>query len=144
MAEAVVSNKVEGFPGDEPVLKMIVTENPKLKILEDRLENFEFGVIFPKSAKGDSLKREVDQWIAQAKKSGELEKLSARWTTAPESEKTMPDRASLSATKGTLVMVTEGAYPPMTYYRDNQLVGMEIELAIRFCESAGYGFRSMP
>ena len=141
MAEAVVSNKIEGFPADEPVLKMIAAENPKIRILDERLESFEFGAIFPKSAKGDALKKEIDQWIAQAKTSGELDQLTKKWTEQPESERTMPDYESLPAPKGTLVMATDGGYPPMTYFRDSKLVGMELDLAAQFCESAGYGLK---
>ena len=61
-------------------------ENPKIRILDERLESFEFGAIFPKSAKGDALKKEIDQWIAQAKTSGELDQLTKKWTEQPESD----------------------------------------------------------
>ncbi len=57
LAEAVTSNKIDGFPGDEPVIQLIATENPRLKILDDRLDSFEFGVVLPKSTEGDALRR---------------------------------------------------------------------------------------
>lgn len=144
LVEALTSSKIDGFPADEPVLQMIAAENPKIKILDDHLQDFEFGVILPKSDEGASLKREFDDWISKAKASGDLEKLRNKWVTNPGDQKTIPDYESFSAPKGTLTMATEGAYPPMNYYRDNQLVGLEVDLAARFCESTGYGLNIVP
>ena len=51
----------------------------------------------------------------------------------------MPDYAAFPGTNGTLTLATEGAYAPMNYFRGNQVVGFEIDLAARFCEARGYG-----
>ena len=66
-------------------------------------------------------------------------RLIPKWTTGPEAEKTVPDYAAFPAPNGTLTMATEGAYAPMNYYRDGEMVGIEIDLAARFCEARGYG-----
>ena len=144
MVEALTSHKIDGFPGDEPVIQMIAAENPRLHILEDRLESFEFGIVLPKTEKGEALKRELDDWISKQNSSGELQKMKDKWTTGPDNQKTIPNYSSLPAPKGTLTLATEGAYPPMNYYRDNEVVGLEIDLAARFCESAGYGLEITP
>ena len=144
MVEALTSNKIDAFPSDQPVIEMIAAENPNVKMLNDHLSDFEFGFVLPKSEKGEALGREINAWLDKVKKSGELEQMTNRWTKGKDSEKVVPDYESLPATKGTLTMATEGAYPPMNYYRDNELVGLEIELAARFCESAGYGLEITP
>ena len=144
LVEALTSSKIDGFPADEPVLQMIAAENPKIKILDDHLQDFEFGVILPKSDEGASLKREFDDWISKAKASGDLEKMRNEWITNPDEQKTIPDYKSFPAPKGTLTMATEGAYPPMNYYRDNQLVGLEVDLAASFCQDTGYGLELVP
>ena len=71
--------------------------------------------------------------------SGELERIVRKWTEGPEADKTLPDYSAFPASRGTLKMATEGAYAPMNYYRENAVVGMEIDLAARFCEAGGYG-----
>ena len=144
LAEAVTSNKIDGFPGDEPVIQLIATENPRLKILDDRLDSFEFGVVLPKSTEGDALKKEFDDWIVRNRDSGELKRLAEKWIKGPEAEKTVPDYSAIPASKGTLVMATEGGYPPMNYYHNNKVVGMEVELAVKFCQSNGYGLEVVP
>ncbi|MBO7675175.1 MAG: transporter substrate-binding domain-containing protein [Atopobiaceae bacterium] len=141
MVEALMSNKIDGFPGDEPVIQMIQAENPRIKIVDERMNEFEFGAVFPKSSKGEALKKELDEFIAQLKGSGELDNMTNKWTRGSEDEKTIPDYRSLPAPKGTLVMACEGQYPPMNYYHNNEAVGMEVELAARFCEDKGYGLK---
>ena len=139
MAAAVEANKIDGFPGDEPVLQLMAAEDPQLTILSERMDSFDFGFVLPKTEAGEALLAELNAWIVSMKESGELEKTIHKWTEGKEAEKTIPDYAAFPATKGTLRMATEGAYAPMNYYRENEVVGMEIDLAAQFCQANGYG-----
>ena len=139
MAAALEANKIDGFPGDGPVLQMMASENRRLALLPETLDDFEFAFVLPKTEAGELLKGELDQWLSMMTDSGELETLTQKWTTGPEAEKTVPDYAAFPATRGILHLATEGQYPPMNYYRDGALVGLEIDLAARFCKDYGYG-----
>ena len=139
MCAALESNKIDAFPGDEPVLQLMVAEHNKLAILEDRLDSYEFGFVLPKTAEGEKLRDELNTWIKMMRTGGLLDQTIEKWTNGPEEEKIIPDYASLPAPKGVLNMVTEGAYAPMNYYRGKDLVGLEIDLAAQFCEDCGYG-----
>lgn len=141
MTEALLTNKIDGFPADEPVIRMIVSENHELVMLEESMDSFEFGAVFAKTPHGEQLKQEFDEWLSQMQASGELESVISKWTDGPDDEKFMFDYQSLPATNGTLVMATEGAYPPMNYYREGNVVGVDVELAALFCESRGYGLQ---
>ncbi len=139
LAAALEAGKIDAFPGDEPVLRLMAAENNRLEILDGRLDSFEFGFILPRDEEGERLMGELNDWIKSLKAGGGLDEITRKWTDGPESEKTLPDYASLPAPRGTLKMVTEGAYPPMNYYREDEIVGMEIDLAARFCRDNGYG-----
>ena len=139
LSAALEANKIDAFPGDEPVLLLMMSENNKLALLDSRLDSFEFGFVLPKTEKGEKLRKELNAWIAGMKESGELDQVVSKWTSGPEEEKTVPEYASFPAPKGVLTMVTEGAFPPMDYYRGEDLVGLEIDLAAQFCEDNGYG-----
>lgn len=139
LAAALEAYKIDAFPGDEPALRLMAAENDRLEILDGRLDNFEFGFVLPKTADGEKLTGELNTWLRSMKASGELDEILRKWTDGPESEKTMPDYHSLSVENGKLKMVTEGAYAPMNYFRDNEIVGMEIDMAVRFCQANGYG-----
>ena len=139
LAAALETHKIDAFPCDEPVLRLMMAENDRLEILDRRLDNFEFAFVQPKTAAGEKLTGELNAWIRSMKASGELDEILRKWTDGPESEKTIPDYHSFPAENGMLKMVTEGAYAPMAYFRGNEIVGMEIDLAARFCQDNGYG-----
>ncbi|MBQ6373744.1 MAG: transporter substrate-binding domain-containing protein [Clostridia bacterium] len=139
MAEAVKSQKIDAFPGDEPVLRMMAADDDRLEILDGRLDSFEFAFVLPRTTAGEKLMAEMNDWLDALKESGELQRITDKWTVGAEADKTVPDYASLPATNGVLRMVTEGGYAPMCYYRGESLVGMEIDLAAMFCEANGYG-----
>lgn len=139
MATALEANKIDGFPGDEPVLQLMAAENDRLTILDDRMDSFEFGFVLPKTEVGENLLIEFNTWLTEIKSSGELEDIITKWISGSEESKILPNYSSYPASKGTLKMATEGAYAPMNYYRGDELVGFEIDLAAHFCEANGYG-----
>ncbi len=139
LAAALQSGKIDAFPGDEAVLRLMSAENDRLRILDGRMTSFDVGFVLPKSDRGEKLKDELDAWLGGIRDSGELDGILHKWISGPESEKTVPDYASLPASNGTLTMATEGGYVPMCYFRGGTLVGIEIDLAARFCQARGYG-----
>ncbi len=139
MAAAVEARKIDAFPCDEPVLRLLAAENDKIAILDGSLEDFEFGYVIPKTEEGDRLREEINRWLGSVRADGRMEKLLEKWIEGPEEERTLPDIASFPAPKGTLRFVTEGLYPPMDYFRGDELVGIEIDLTAQFCEENGYG-----
>ena len=141
LAAALEANKIDGFPGDDIVLKLMAAEDPKLAVLEERMESMEAGFVLPKTEAGDALRAQLNAWLAKIRESGELEALLRKWTELPEAEKTVPDYAAFPAPNGTLILATEGAFFPMNYFREGEVVGMEIDLTARFCEAHGYGLR---
>ncbi|MBR0228249.1 MAG: transporter substrate-binding domain-containing protein, partial [Clostridia bacterium] len=144
MAAALEANKIDAFPGDEPVIRLMAAENDKLTVLEDRMDNFDFGIALPKTEAGKKLLAEINAWLASMKESGELTQLTQKWTDGPESEKTVTDYASFPAPNAVLTLATEGAYAPMNYYRSDEVVGLEIDMIARFCEANGYGLKVVP
>ena len=144
MAAALEANKIDGFPGDEPVLRMMAAENGRLTVLDDYMDSFDFGFVLPKTGEGGKLLAEIDAWLKEIGESGELNEVVSRWTEGPEADKTLPDYKRFPAPNGTLTLATEGGYAPMNYFRGGEVVGFEIDLAARFCEAKGYGLAVAP
>ena len=136
---ALEAGKIDGFAVDEPAARQFCRENPRLAVLDEYMDTFEFGFVLPRTAEGEALLGELDAWLAALKADGRLEQLIEKWTDGPEEEKTLPDYEAFPAPKGILTLATEGDYVPLTYYRGNRIVGAEIDLAARFCEANGYG-----
>ena len=138
---ALEAGKIDGFAVDEPAAKQFCAVNPLLTVVDEYLDTFSFGIVLPKTAKGDALLEELNAWLIPMKESGALERVIEKWADGPEEGKTLPDYASFPATKGTLTLATEGDYVPMTYYRGTEIVGAEIDLIAQFCEANGYGLK---
>ena len=139
MSAALKAKKIDGFPGDGLVVRMMAAEDSSLFIMDEKLRSYDCGVVLPKNEKGDKLRKELNEWIAEKKENGELDALADKWVEAPEEERTIPDYHSFPATNGVLKVTTEGTFPPMNYYRGEELVGMEVDMCARFCEAYGYG-----
>ena len=104
-------------------------------------ETYDISFMFPRTEAGKKLCAEIDEYLHRIIDSGELDAIKAKWTAADEDTKTLPDYASFPAPNGVLVMVTEGEYAPFNYYRGNEVAGLEIDMAARFCEAFGYGLK---
>ena len=136
---ALEAGKIDGFAVDEPAARQFCAEKANLAVLDEYLETFEFGFVLPKTDRGEELSAELDAWLSSMKESGALEQVIEKWANGPEDAKTVPDYAAFPAPKGRLILVTEGDYVPMNYYRGNEIVGAEIDLIAQFCETNGYG-----
>ena len=141
MIAALESGKIDGFVVDEPAGRQISAENHRVTLADGYLETFEFGFVLPKTDKGDTLLKELDAWLASMEQSGALDRVFEKWQSPSETGKTMPDYRAFPATKGTLTLATEGDYVPMNYYRGQEVVGAEVDIAAQFCEANGYGLQ---
>ena len=139
MIAALEAGKIDAFPGDEPALLQMVKAHNDIAILDDQFSSFDYGFVFPKSDPGEKHLSEFNEWLTKLKENGGLDKLISKWKSEDESKKTLPDYNSFPATNGTLTMVIEGALPPFGYFRGNEIVGIEVDLAAQFCEAYGYG-----
>ena len=136
---ALEAGKIDGFAVDEPAARQFCAENKRLTVMDEHLDDFEFGFVLPLTDTGDALLGELDEWLASQKESGALEQIVAKWVEGPEEEKDLPDYVTFPAQKDVLTLATEGDYVPLNYFRGNEIVGMEIDLAAQFCEANGYG-----
>ena len=141
MIAALEADKVDSIAGDEPVLSMAASENDRLEILDESLQAYDLGAIFPKTQKGEKILSEFNEFLTKLKASGELDKIFTKWKTGPEEKKTLPDYLNFPAPNGMITMATEGSYPPLDYFRGTEIVGAEVDLAARFCEAYGYGLK---
>ena len=136
---ALESDRIDAFVVDELAARQISAENERVTVADGYLDTFEYGFVLPKSDKGEALLAEFDPWLASMKESGALERVFDKWMMAEEADKTVPDYKAFPAPKGTLTLATEGDYVPLNYYRGNEIIGVEIDLAAQFCEASGYG-----
>ncbi len=137
---ALRDGRIDAFPATELSLRPMLSEYPQLRTLEGSdLMTGSLAFAARKSPEGQALCDEFSAWFAEITASGEMEALLRKWNDGPDDERTVPDWTAFPAERGVLRMATEAAFPPYEYYLDGKLVGIEIDLAARFCEAKGYG-----
>ena len=141
---AIKTGKIAAYPDDEPILGLCMAENPELTTMEEYLDATDFGAIFPKTEKGAQVRDKFNDWLKAFIADGELDKLKAKWISGPESEKIMPDYKFTPSSKGRFVVATTGQIAPMNYVKDNSIVGIDAEIAARFCMAEGYELEIIP
>lgn len=81
---------------------------------------------------------QFNSFLGEQIKTGSLDKILNTWISPNDSKNKVLDYDSLEDTNGTLVLgITNVA--PFAYMRDNDYVGIVIDLAYNFCKNYGYG-----
>lgn len=115
LLSALKAGMINGFAADEPMVRLMMTEDDSVDYLKDYMDNYSLGFVFGKTAKGDALCNEFSEFIRKAKSDGTLRHIDSVWFGTDEDVKVNPDLDELPADKGTLSLTTEAAAAPFVY-----------------------------
>ena len=132
--QALKGGKVSALVSDLPICKLLVAENPGLTILPEEAAKDDYGMIF---AKSNPLRDDFSQVIGKLREDGTLKGLEDKWCGANEDAKVLPEQV-WDAPNGTLKGATCGTQMPMTYMKNGEPVGYEIELSLLIAKELGY------
>ncbi len=139
MAEALKQNKLDGFLIDEPVARVLCTEVGGVTWLPDMLREDSYAIAMPKTDKGARLRDEFNEFLAKIRADGTLEEIEDVWFGTDEQAQTVEDPADLPATNGTIEYAGAPGMEPLSYMKNNRLMGYDVDLVTRFCKEYGYG-----
>ncbi len=139
MALAVEQGKIAGFLMDEPMARVLCAENPGVTYLKDYLTEDGYAFAFPKTEKGALLRDQMDEFLDQIQADGTLEEIEAIWFGSDESVQVVEDWTNLPAPNGTLEFAAKASSAPFAYVKDNETVGYDVDIVVRFCKAYGYG-----
>ena len=120
--QALMQGKVDAVMSDDQPAKAFVRQNPSLRILEEVfVEEMYAGVV----AKGnEALLDSVNQAIAQMKFDGVYDSIFNNYINH-----TSDYHYQKKVTEGPkLVVSTNAQFPPYEFYKDNKIVGLDIEI----------------
>ena len=135
MVASLKAGKIDAFCVDEPVALLAVSNNDGIGAINEKVADDKYGLIFPK---GSPLKAEFDAVIEEFRADGTLDALKKKWTGPSDAEKSMPE-PGWDTPRGTLKMTTCATLEPISYMRNGEVVGCEIELVELVCKRLGYG-----
>lgn len=135
---ALTANKADCFISDAPWAKYLLSDNHDICIVGDKIRDENYGLVFAKNEHGRTL---CDDFNAFLQELGQdtTEKMDETWCNTDASLHPKLDYEALPDINGTIRVGTEVTNPPFEFYEGNAIVGYNMELLYRFCESRGYG-----
>ncbi len=135
---ALQAKKIDFFALATVNYDNMVVQYPELGYLDQTLMTYDIGTIFPKTKKGDTVRKKMNEYIAKIKDSGELEKLQEYWLQ-PREWKNLD--IPKTGKNGVLHMATPNTLKPFSFMMNEKNVGFDIAIAAGFCEEYGYGLQ---
>ena len=97
---------------------------------------YDVGTVFAKTAKGDALRAELNEYILKLKDSGQLEEKQEYWLYPHDWDKVDIPK---TGEKGKLTLATTSTLKPFSFKLNDAPVGYEIDIIAGFCKEYSYG-----
>ena len=134
---ALIQGKVDGTMLDRPNFNSVKRTEKGLSCTTVSEYSVEIGFGFQKNAEGNTLKTEMDAFLAQLKADGTLDGMIDKWYGETEPDVSVPlDELENNATP--LKVSIDTTRKPFVYRYNNEPVGFEIEVLYLFCKEYGY------
>jgi polar amino acid transport system substrate-binding protein len=137
--EAVLAGEADATVAEEPVARKFASQNPdKLVVLYPPIDIENYAPIFPKKD-GGKMVGDFNAFLAKARNDGTTEDMIKRWIDTPDSPP-MPTIELKNPKKRVLKFATSDSDPPFSMKdASGNIVGFDVEMAMRFAESIGCG-----
>ncbi|MCQ2604437.1 MAG: transporter substrate-binding domain-containing protein [Spirochaetia bacterium] len=136
---ALEGGKISSYISDEPIVRSMITNTWHTHRILKILETCDYAFILPKDNKrSEKLCVEINEFLRKCRSDGTLDELEDIWLGSDVSKQKI-DRSGLVDRRGTLTFATSTATgKPFAYMQDNEYVGYDVDLAVRFCTAYGY------
>lgn len=134
--QALKQGKIDCMIIDEQPALAFVDKNPDLKILEEEFALEEYAICISKE--NAELKEKINEALAQLKADGTLDAITANYIGDDTKGKTPYESpADVDRSNGTLVMATNATFEPYEYYENQEVVGIDVDMAQAVCDVLG-------
>lgn len=131
--------KIQGYVYDDVSLEYDVAaanvQGVKI-VVPDDADAVDICVGVSRVTKIADLKEKLDTFIKELSSDGSLQEIQDRWTKNPNTK--VPEIPKTEPPLGTLIVGTSGIVPPFSFYKDQALAGIDVELAQRFASWMNY------
>ena len=135
--EAVKTGQINALVFDKKQLQIALSSGlDGVMLLNDDLgDKIEIAVGLSRQSESSGLKDSINRFIAEKKADGTFDDAFRRW--ANDKNYTMPDIKPAASPRFTIVVGTSGLVEPYSFYKDNELTGLDIEISKRFAAWLG-------
>ena len=111
---------------------------PEFAYINKPLVSYDVGTIFPKTEKGDVLRKQFNAYVQSIQKNGKLKKLQKYWLYPHQwKDISIPE----SGKNGTIHMATANTLKPFSFMQNDKNAGFDIAIVAGFCKEYGYGLQ---
>ena len=141
LSAALLSGNIDAYIADEAQIKTVHYEQPLIDYIPERFTSADYAFAFRKNdPKSAALCAEFNDFLAKIKSDGTLAKIEEIWLGVDESLKVV-DMNGLTGENGSINVATTSTDMPWSYIKDNENVGYDIDLIVRFCREKGYSLQ---
>lgn len=134
---ALTSGRIDAVCIDELIAKRMKAGNPEFTISSANLGRREIGFIFNKEDES-GLKDKINMVLTRYLQDGTVNGLVEKWLSDDDSIKTIPEQ-KWSCENGIIKFGGEFTSDPVAYIRDNQYVGLDLNLILKIAEELHMG-----
>ena len=134
--QALKQGKVDCVIIDAQPAQAFVDKNSDLKILEEEFALEEYAICISKD--NTELKEKINGALAELEANGTLTAIISNYIGDETKGKTPYESpADVDRSNGTLVMATNAAFEPYEFYKDQKIVGIDVDMAQAVCDILG-------
>jgi polar amino acid transport system substrate-binding protein len=137
MILAVEQGRIDGYITETTYVTAAIWEGAKIEAVKEVIDHTSAGYIFRKDSSTAELREQLNAFLREAKADGTLAALQEKWFGATEPTGKL-DFASLAGENGTLRLGVAPDLKPISYIKDGEATGYEMELLFLFAKEYGY------
>ena len=137
MILAVEQGKIDGYITETTYVTAAIWEGAKIKAVEEIIDRTSAGFIFRKDDSARELREQLNTFIRAAKENGTIVQLQEKWFAETEPTGKL-DFDALTGENGTLRLGVAPDLKPISYIKDGEATGYEMELLLLFAKEYGY------
>lgn len=134
--QALKQGKVDCVIIDEEPAKNYVASNEGIKILEDTFEPEDYAICVKKG--NTELLNAFNEALAELEADGTLQQIKDNYIGDNVGKTPYVTPEGTEYPNGTLVMATNATFPPYEYIENNEVVGIDADIAKAICDKLGY------
>lgn len=134
--QALVQGKIDCVIIDEQPAIAFVDKNPELTILEEDFALEEYAICVAKE--NSELTAKINAALAQLEEDGTMTQIIMNYIgDDTKGQYPYESPADVNRSNGTLVMATNAAFEPYEYYDNQEIVGIDVDMARAVCDILG-------
>ena len=137
MIVAVEQGKIDGYLSESTYVTAAIWEGAKIQSIDEAIDHTQAAYIFQKSEQSALLREQLNFFIRAAKENGTLDELAEKWFGKTEPTGKL-DFNSLTGENGTIRIAVAPDLKPISYIKDGELTGYEMEILLLFAKEYGY------